>query len=74
MRKKATYTALALSVGGSALWIYGLLAQGHTSFVLWQNYAPNWVASLLPNAESEIGLAVSTFATIFVCWQEYLRR
>lgn len=48
---------MALSLIGLAIWAYGYFASGHPPFVNWQGW-PWWIADFMPNAESEVGMAV----------------
>lgn len=54
----------AVSLAGTALWIYGFFATGTPSLVNWAGIAPEWIAEFLPNMESEIGMVLA-FAGMF---------
>jgi hypothetical protein len=47
-----------LQLAGFALWLFGYLTVGHSRFFDWSAHTPWWIADFLPNAESEIGVAL----------------
>jgi len=53
-----------ISAAGTVLWLYGYYATGNPSFIDWQSYTPWWIASFLPNIESEAGMALLCVGTI----------
>ena len=60
------------AAAGTALWLYGYLAVGHPALIDWQAYVPWWIADLLPNLESEIGMALLNAAMIPITWASRL--
>lgn len=57
-----------LATAGTILWIYGYLNVGHPSLVAWANYTPWWIADFLPNAESEIAVALMFISMVPMYW------
>jgi hypothetical protein len=57
-----------LMTAGSVLWIYGYFITGHPPLINWQADAPKWIAELLPNIESEIGMTLMFAGMIPTYW------
>jgi hypothetical protein len=66
---KAAITGWAISLAGTALWIYGYYATGHPSLIDWHATTPWWIADFLPNIESEIGMALAFLGLVPIYWQ-----
>jgi hypothetical protein len=70
---KAKAFGWALSLIGSALWIYGYVWGGAPSFIDWPRISPSWVSEFLPNLPCEIGLAISCISMVPLYWPTKLR-
>lgn len=57
-----------ISLGGTALWLYGYVATGNSSVIDWHTYTPGWVAEFLPNMEAEIGMALVFVSLVLTNW------
>jgi len=57
-----------LSLGGTALWLYGYFVVGHPPLIDWQTYTPWWVADYLHNMESEFGLILMVGGSAVIYW------
>ena len=66
--RKSTIAGWAISLAGTALWLYGYYATGHSSFIDWPVYTSRWIADLLPNSEAEIGMALICVGTTLTYW------
>jgi hypothetical protein len=49
----------AISLLGTALWIYGYFVTGNPSLVNWSAITPSWTSEFLPNIESEIAMVLA---------------
>jgi len=58
----------AISLAGTALWIFGYFVTGHPSIVNWHAVTPWWIADFLPNIESEIGMVVMFAGMVPIYW------
>jgi hypothetical protein len=56
-----------LSLSGTALWVYGYFQPGSPPLFNWPTIAP-WLATWLPNLQSEIGMCISLGALIPMYW------
>lgn len=65
MIKAAAWT---LQLVGLALWLFGYFMMGHPKFFDWSAIAPWWIADFLPNAESEIGVALMLASIVPMYW------
>ncbi|HUI15983.1 MAG TPA: hypothetical protein VL048_21185 [Xanthobacteraceae bacterium] len=65
---KAATAGWAISLAGTALWIYGYLVAGHASFFDWSTKTPWWIADCLRNLESEIGMALMMVGMVPIYW------
>jgi hypothetical protein len=65
---KALIIGWATSLAGTALWLYGYLTTGNSSFIDWHAIAPWWIADYLPNRESEIGAVLAFGGMIPIYW------
>lgn len=57
-----------ISLAGSGLWSYGYLVTGNPPLFDWHDNAPSWIASFLPNIESEIGMALAFAGMVPMYW------
>ena len=57
-----------LQLTGLALWLYGYFTIGHPNFFGWNVLTPSWIADFLPNAESEIGVALMLASIVPIYW------
>ena len=67
----ATWIAWALSLAGTALWVYGYFVVGTPPFIDWQVFTPHWIAVFVPNREAEIGCPLSLTGAIPIYWNMY---
>ena len=65
---KRVIVGWVIALAGTALWIYGYYASGHPSLLDWQAYTPWWIASFLPNIESEIGITLTVLGMVPIYW------
>ena len=66
--KRAIVLGWIVSLGGTALWIYGYFVAGHAPFLDWSAYAPRMIAEFLPNRESEVGMVLAIVGSVPVYW------
>ena len=57
-----------LSLGGSALWVYGYFWGGAPSLIDWTRISPPWISEFLPNLPCEIGLLLNCFSIVPLYW------
>ena len=57
-----------VSLAGTALWLYGYFANGNRSLIDWHAHTPWWVADILPNVESEIGMVLAFAGMLPIYW------
>ena len=57
-----------ISFAGSGLWCYGYISVGNPPIFDWHANGPAWIASFLPNIESEIGMALAFAGMIPMYW------
>jgi hypothetical protein len=57
-----------LCFAGAVAWLYGDNVTGNPSFFDWYRIAPWWIAWLLPNMESEIGMAALSIGAVLIYW------
>jgi hypothetical protein len=67
----ATRTAVVgwiASFLGTAAWVYGFYSVGHPGAIDWKSFAPDWIASYLPNMEAEVGMLMVIVGTVAIYW------
>lgn len=57
-----------LQSAGLALYLFGYFTTGNARLFDWSAHTPWWIADFLPNAESEIGIAVMLVSLIPMYW------
>ena len=57
-----------ISTAGTILWIYGYFAAGDPSLIDWHARVRGWIATFLPNRQSEIGMVLTFVAVIPIYW------
>ena len=57
-----------ICLAGTAVWFYGYFATGTPSLIDWHAFVPWWLSDLLPNKESEIGMALVLVAMVPIYW------
>lgn len=62
---RAVKVGWILCFAGAAAWLYG---EGSPSFIDWYGNAPWWIAWLLPNMESEMGMAALSVGAVLIYW------
>ncbi len=65
---KTNISGYVISAAGAALWLYGYLTTGSPALIDWHAIMPEWIAKYMPNAESEIGMALMCVAMIPTYW------
>jgi hypothetical protein len=65
---KVVIIGWTVSLGGTALWLYGYFATGNPSLIHWRDNTPWWIADYLPNIQSEIGMAVMLAGMVLIYW------
>ena len=53
---------------GTALWLYGFFAIGHSTLIDWNAHTPRWIAEFLPNMESELGMGLVLIGMMPAYW------
>jgi hypothetical protein len=65
---KTVIVGWIIMLAGTALWIYGYFATGNPPLFDWQTHTPWWISELLPNIESEIGMALVWAGMVPAYW------
>ena len=65
---KALIIGWLIELLGVAVWLYGYFSTGNPSIVDWPAIAPSWIAGLLPNIQSEIGMTLAFAGMIPIYW------
>lgn len=63
---------LVLTLFGTCLWIIGYFTTGTPSLIDWTLYAPGWVASFVPNVETELGFVLMIVGCVPMYWPKNL--
>lgn len=58
----------AITLVGTAVWLYGYFVEGHPPLINWQAHAPWWVADYLHNIECEIGMMLTVGGSALTYW------
>jgi hypothetical protein len=65
---RAVKVGWILCFAGAVAWLFGENATGSPSLIDWYGNAPWWIAWLLPNMESEMGMAALSIGALLIYW------
>jgi len=65
---KPTIAEWTILILGTILWLYRYFVTGPPALIDWQARTQWWIASYLPNIESEIGLALVWASMVPMYW------
>ena len=65
---KSVVIGWIITLVGTAVWLYGYFAIGHSPFFDWHTHTPWWIADYLPNIESEVGMTLVCAGTALTYW------
>ena len=66
--RKTSLVGWLISLTGTGLWTYAYFVTGHPPFIDWHANTPWWIADLLPNAKSEIGMTLAFAGMVQIYW------
>jgi len=71
---KAKSIGWTIYVAGFVIWLFGCFSTGHAATFDWDEVAPSWISSFVPNLEAEFGLALMFASMIPIYWRAGQKR
>lgn len=69
--RQAMIVGWIITVAGIVTWTYALFVTGGPPLVDWTGHSPGWVAHMLPNRQSELGMVLSVIGSIPIYYVQF---